>query len=670
MKLIIKLKITLVVFISYMCYSSANAQNDNIHPWEKYYKQLLDIEDINDEDIENTYEILQSLSENKININKATREELEQIIFLTPNQIEEISEYIYKYGPIRTMGELAMIESLDAIKRQLLSYFVYIENEENTDFPAIKNILKYGKNDILVTAKIPFYERKGDKNGYLGYKYKHWFRYTFKYGQYLQAGITGSQDPGEPFFANKNSFGYDYYSFYLLIRKLGKIKSFAAGKYRLKLGMGLIMNNDFSFGKTASISAYSSNNIIRAHSSRSAANYLQGVAATYNIIKGLDITAFASYRKIDATPGKDLNTISTILESGYHRTPTEMEHKNNTSQSLFGGNMRFFKNGFHIGMTSIYTCLDKKLQPNIAQIYRKYYPTGKDFTNTSIDYGYTGHKLSIDGESAIDGGNSLATINRITYQPITELSLTLLQRFYSYKFETLFGQCFNDGGRIQNESGIYMGANWTPSSNFSLIYYFDYAYFPWAKYQISKSSHSIDNFISGTLRKNYFYISSRYRIRLRQKDNSNKSALISKTEQRGRVTCGYEDNKWLLEIQYDMANSKTENNSFGWMISQNIGYKHKIINANISLGYFDTDNYDSRIYCYEKGLLYSFSFPTYYGNGIRYSINIRADIRKNIMMICKFGSTKYFDRNKISSSYQEIEGSSMSDFEAQLRWKF
>ena len=119
-----------------------------------------------------------------------------------------------------------------------------------------------------------------------------------------------------------------------------------------------------------------------------------------------------------------------------------------------------------------------------------------------------------------------------------------------------------------------------------------------------------------------------------------------------------------------MANSKTENNSFGWMISQNIGYKHKIINANISLGYFDTDNYDSRIYCYEKGLLYSFSFPTYYGNGIRYSINIRADIRKNIMMICKFGSTKYFDRNKISSSYQEIEGSSMSDFEAQLRWKF
>ena len=51
--------------------------------------------------------------------------------------------------------------------------------------------------------------------------------------------------------------------------------------------MGLIMNNDFSFGKMAAFSTYGSNNVIRAHSSRSAANYLQGCAATYNIIKDL-----------------------------------------------------------------------------------------------------------------------------------------------------------------------------------------------------------------------------------------------------------------------------------------------------------------------------------------------------------------------------------------------
>lgn len=166
--------------------------------------------------------------------------------------------------------------------------------------------------------------------------------------------------------------------------------------------MGLIMNNDFSFGKMAAFSTYGSNNVVRAHSSRSAANYLQGCAATYNIIKGLDVTAFASYRNIDATPGKEPNTITTIIESGYHRTQTEMSHKNNTSQSLIGGNVRYFKSGYHIGMTSFYTYLNKRLKPNVSQIYRQFYPSGNNFTNTSIDYGYTGHKLSVDGESAID----------------------------------------------------------------------------------------------------------------------------------------------------------------------------------------------------------------------------------------------------------------------------
>ena len=215
-----------------------------------------------------------------------------------------------------------------------------------------------------------------------------------------------------------------------------------------------------------------------------------------------------------------------------------------------------------------------------------------------------------------------------------------------------------------------MGVNWTPSSDFSIMYYFDYAYFPWAKYQTSTSSHSIDNFISGTFRHNGFYLTSRYRLRLRQKDNAKKNSLIQKTEHRGRISCGYDNERWHYGVQCDVADSKTEDNSFGWMVSQNIGYKYRMINANMAFGYFDTDNYDSRIYCYEKGLLYSFSYPSYYGNGIRYSIYIRADIKNKIMIICKFASTKYFDRKKISSSYQEVDGSSMSDIEAQLRWKF
>ena len=63
---------------------------------------------------------------------------------------------------------------------------------------------------------------------------------------------------------------------------------------------------------------------IRAHSSRSAANYLQGAAATVEIAKHLDLTTFLSYRSIDATL-TDSGTIKTILKTGYHRTVREIK---------------------------------------------------------------------------------------------------------------------------------------------------------------------------------------------------------------------------------------------------------------------------------------------------------------------------------------------------------
>lgn len=104
------------------------------------------------------------------------------------------------------------------------------------------------------------------------------------------------------------------------------------------------------------------------------------------------------------------------------------------------------------------------------------------------------------------------------------------------------------------------------------------------------------------------------------------------------------------------------------MISQTVGLKlKKRFNAIATFGYFDTDDYDSRVYAYERGMLYSFSFPAYYGNGIRMAMYGCSDFSEKITIIAKIGMTKYFDRDKIGSGYQEIDGSMMSDLELQLR---
>ena len=206
---------------AYMYAQQPTSSTRNAQPWERYLNELSDVEDFENVTWEDYYDLLNDYAEHPINLNTATREDLERLPFLSAQQIEDILAYIYQYGGMKSRGELAMIESLDWYQRKLLEYFTYLGDTEEKRFPRFGNILKYGRHELIATARVPFYERKGDRNGYLGYKYKHWLKYTFRYGDYVKIGLVGSQDAGEPFFAGRNSAGYDFYSFYAQIRKLG-----------------------------------------------------------------------------------------------------------------------------------------------------------------------------------------------------------------------------------------------------------------------------------------------------------------------------------------------------------------------------------------------------------------------------------------------------------------
>lgn len=644
------------------------------HSWESLYEQLGDYDDVEESNLEDLYEHLCELEASPIDLNSATDEDLKQLSFLSAQQLEELTEYIYHYRPLRSMGEVAMVESMDPLRLQLMRHFAFVgKAADKKDGFSLKKALKYGKNELVATLRVPFYERKGDKNGYLGYKYKHWFRYKFSYGQYLQAGITGSQDAGEPFFSNNNKLGYDHYSYYIIMRKLGRIKTLALGQYKLRLGLGLIMNTRFSLGKTAMLAMNSTGNAISANSSRSDAYYLQGAAATVSVTKHIDATAFASYRKIDATLN-DEGEIRTILKTGYHRTQSEMMRKHNASQFATGGSLQMHKNGFHAGANAVYTSFSKTLAPDHSQVFRRYNPEGNGFWNAGIDYGYISHRININGETAVNDANAVATLNSIVYNFSPSLTVTAVQRYYSYKYYSLFSSSFSDGGHIQNESGIYAGLSWTPLPRLSLLAYTDYAYFPWARYQVSAASHSWDNMLQGTYTMQKFTVLARYRIRLRQKDEklpgSDTKTLANKTEHRARAALSFDNASWHAKTQADIAYCAATENSFGWMLSQTMAYKYKFIDASANINYFHTHDYESRLYAYERGMLYNFSFPMFYGNGIRLALCVKANVGKNLMLQGKIGTTKYFDRDHISSSYQQIDGSAMTDLDLQVRWKF
>jgi hypothetical protein len=86
--------------------------------------------------------------------------------------------------------------------------------------------------------------------------------------------------------------------------------------------------------------------------------------------------------------------------------------------------------------------------------------------------------------------------------------------------------------------------------------------------------------------------------------------------------------------------------------------------------FFKTDDYASRVYAFEKGLLYTFYTPSFYGEGVRFAAFLRYDLNKHWMLIAKYGQTTYSDREEIGSGNDLIEGNKKSDLQLQLRIKF
>ena len=641
-------------------------------PWQTYLNEVMTAEDVGETAWEDTYNLLCEREQHPLDINEATREQLEELTFLSAQQVEEMVEYLYRYGPMKSLNELTMIRSLDPEHRRLLTYFIYIKDKpERSRFPDLHTITHYARHELMASARIPFYKRKGDEGTYQGYPYRHWLKYQLSYGDYVKAGIVGAQDAGEPFFAGKNRLGYDFYSFYLQLRNWGRLQSLVLGKYRVSMGMGLIANNSFGLGKVSMLQNLGrATNTLRAHSSRSADDYLQGVAATVSLSKRLSATAFISYRAMDATLNKD-GTAATILTSGYHRTETELEKKNNLKNTTVGGNLRYQANGVHAGVNLIATHLNRELKPNTSTLYRRHYAQGLDFLNVSADYGYVNHRFSANGETAINRYGALATINSLSLQLSGEWSLMALQRFYSYRYTSLYARSFSDGGRVQNESGLYLGLTWQPSPSLKMMVYGDYAYFPWAKYQVSLSSHAWDGLLQLSYTRRHWTFGSRYRFRLRQRDNEEKNGLIQRAEHRARLSAEYLSNgRWSSRTQVDYGYTSYKQRDAGLMVSESLGMTLNWLRLNGGIGYFHTDSYDSRVYLYEQGPLYNYSFTQFYGEGIRYWLMARANIGQRLMLTAKLGITNYFDRSTIGSSYQQIDASSQTDLDLQVRWKF
>lgn len=651
------------------------AQNND---WQEALHQWMTTEDVEQGYSEETMEQLADMAEEKLNLNQTTREQLEQFPFLTAQQIEELTEYLDRYRPMRSLSELYMIRSLDPDRRKLLCNFVTIgEEQARRTWPSMKEIAQWGKHTLTATAKIPLYERRGDRNGYAGYKLRHDVRYQFNYQNRIKFGVTGAQDSGEPFFSGKNRWGYDHYAYYLQLRDMGCLEALNLGTFRVQMGMGMIMNTGFYLGKLASLQSLGrSTHMLAAHTSRTQSGYLRGAGATIRIGSQWKLTAFASYRALDATLNEN-GTARTLLTSGYHRTTTELSKKNNTHETTLGASLGYrptLQKGIaFMNANMVYSHLDRRLQPIQSSLYQRYAAEGNGFLNASLDYGYNDSKLSIAGETALNRQGAMAMIHTVSYRLTDALTLMALHRYYDKRYTALHSRSFGEGSGIQNEHGAYLGATWSPTRSWLVQGYLDYAHFGWPRYQATAATDALDVLLAVRHTHKVWTYEGRYRLHIRQRDNDEKTMIMNRPEHRLRLRLNYESTaRWSLQTQADAVSTRIKDGSYsqGLMVSQQATWEGRWFRVKANIGWFCTDDYDARIYQYEPSILHDFSFPSYYGHGLRYALTFKGDVCSKLTVEGKAGVTNYFNRSTIGSGLQEVGHSSMTDLLISLRYKF
>jgi hypothetical protein len=85
---------------------------------------------------------------------------------------------------------------------------------------------------------------------------------------------------------------------------------------------------------------------------------------------------------------------------------------------------------------------------------------------------------------------------------------------------------------------------------------------------------------------------------------------------------------------------------------------------------FDTEDFENRQYVYEKNVLWAFSIPNYYGQGMRYYLLAQWKASDKFTFWARWARTVYTDRDVTGSGLQEILGNRITETNFQMRYQF
>ncbi len=628
-----------------------------------------------DSNYEDLYESLMQFYLNPLDINKANADELRSLNILSEIQINNLIFHREKYGKLISLYELQTIDEFDQNTIQSILPFIILKNSLSAN--SITGIFgRATEHFLLIRTEQTLEESVGfAEQKYLGSPQKLYMRYMLQHQKDFSLGIITEKDQGE-------ASVFDYTSFHFQLMNKGVFKNIIVGDYHLQFGQGLVSAGGYAAGKGAE-SIYTTRRSdlgIRAHNSVLEGGYYRGAAATL-ALQNNELTIFASNNARDGAVNTELSddedeVLSSILIAGLHRTEAEIAKKGILNESNGGFSVKHkFKNG-HLGISALYTAFNKQIT-RTSQLYSAFEFSGKQNFVIGPNFNYSLKNFNFFGEAARSSSGGIGAVGGFVAALSPQLEWAVNLRNYDQHFHSFYGNAFGEGSRPINERGIYTGFKYTPSRKYSFAAFYDKFSFPWLRYLVDAPSEGHDFLLRLAYkpdRTRTFYLQFHREIKQRnQPANTSYTDFLVNTY-RQNLLANYEFSinrslKTQTRIQWNTFKYASASTSNGFAVIQDLEGVLGRFQLKTRFAWYQTADYDSRIYAYENDVLYAVSFPAYAGKGIRYYAVVKYPISKKIDVWLRAARTDLQGVQSISSGANLIPFPHKTDLKLQLRLK-
>lgn len=606
-----------------------------------------------------------------LNINLVTDQELFDLYILESWQIQQFLLYRSKIGPFISIYELQSIPGweLQLIKR-IIPYVACYPNS----FKDWKGTIRSGEgaSSLWIRAGIQWPLSVENTRSWIGSKYSSQIRYRYSMADRIELGFVADKDAGEPFLKGKNRWGFDFYSGHLFLKGKGSLKAIALGDYVVNLGEGLLQWQSPAYRRSTGITGIKrQGEMLRSYRSAAEFNFYRGVALNFRSEKWEGLIFYSS-RNLSSNQIFDTLSqsyhVTSLAKGGYHRTIAELEDKNNLKFLTAGASWRFKNRSSQFSLNLITHSFSVPFQyPD--KPYQHFDFRGLHAVMASGDHSVVWRNMHFFGEMGVDQNRRPAIIQGVMAAMDRKLDILLLYRYSSPGFTSFSGNAYTDHALPENEGGWCLGFEFRPNSRWLVSGNLDQGRSFWIGFQ-EIQLRSYRRF-RGQLNWNPDKKTS---LKIGYQSNSLSEGVMKYLAT--AIINAEAGTNWHFLGRWDWCEARKGGvRYFGHSTLLETRYRKPSgrVGFSIHSQFYHTDDYESRIYVSESGLLFARNLLLVQGKGLRNFItltfkgNSKIGIKNNFNISLSLKLTQTIALNEQEIDFQSLIEKDFTTYSLQMQ---